>query len=555
MGDKFAVAGALREIALLMQTEGGNPFKARAYERGARAVEALSEDPETLVREGRLTGIPGIGRALAGTIEELVTTGRSAVRERLLERLPPGILELSPVLSPPRIAAIQKTLGIRTLADLEAACVAGRVRTVKGFGEKTESKILADIRALAERGEQTLMYRAVPEGEGLLHHARRHPAVVDAALAGDLRRRVESVTGLDLVLATADPEAALDHAAAFPLAAAVLQREGAALLLRLAGGLNVRVAAAPPAQYAWTLLLLTGSEAHVGKLQAAAAARGLECSAEGLRRDGRLLSAATEADVYRHLGLDYVPPGAARGRGRGGGRGGGAAAADLVAVEDIQGLVHCHTHYSDGKHTVEEMARGADALGMQLPHDHRPLPHRQLRPRADPGPPAPPVGRHRPGPGEGQGAPPAGHGVRHPGRRRPRLPRRGPGAARHRDRQRPQPAPHGRRPDDPPHRRRHAPSPLQGLGPRARPLRPAAGLRSPATSRRSWTRSRESRAAVEVNGDPHRLDMEPRWIREARKRGIRFVVSTDAHSVGALRNVRWGVDMARRGLADAGARS
>src|SRR5262245_30968788 len=145
---RFAVARALREIATLMQAEGANPFKVRAYERGARALEALGEDLETLVASGRLTSVPGIGSALAATISELVRTGTSAQLERLRQRLPPGVIELGQVLSLSRIGALHRALGIASLADLEAAARAGRIRDVKGFGPRTEQKILEDLERL-----------------------------------------------------------------------------------------------------------------------------------------------------------------------------------------------------------------------------------------------------------------------------------------------------------------------------------------------------------------------------------------------------------------------
>src|SRR5678816_3065479 len=143
-----------------MQVEGANPFKVRAYERGARALEGMPEDLGTLVREGRLTSVPGIGSALAATITELFQTGRSPQLDRLREKLPPGVIELGQVLSVSKIGALHRALGISSLADLEAAARAGRLRDVKGFGVKTEQKILADIEALHTRGTETLLHEA-----------------------------------------------------------------------------------------------------------------------------------------------------------------------------------------------------------------------------------------------------------------------------------------------------------------------------------------------------------------------------------------------------------
>src|SRR5688572_29931270 len=141
MADKFVVARALREIALLLEVDGANPFKVRAYERGARAVEVLREDVTELAREGRLTEFPGIGAALASTIAEIATTGRSAQLEKLKSRLPAGVMELAPVLSLPKIKAVHDALGVSTLEELKAAATEGRLRTVPGFGEKTEAKV------------------------------------------------------------------------------------------------------------------------------------------------------------------------------------------------------------------------------------------------------------------------------------------------------------------------------------------------------------------------------------------------------------------------------
>jgi DNA polymerase (family 10) len=529
-----------------MQTEGGNPFKVRAYERGARAVEALAEDPEVLVREGRLTRVPGIGPALAGTIEELVRTGKSSQLERLRQRLPPGVVELSPVLSLPRINALHQALGIRTLAELEAACVAGRVRTVKGFGEKTEAKVLADVRALADRGEQTLLHRAAPEGEALLEHARRHAAVLEADLAGALRRRVETVTSLDLAVAARDAGAALQHVAAYPPVAAVLKQEGETALLRLAGGLNVHVVAAPPARHAWNLLALTGSQGHLRKLQEVAAARGLEWTGDGLRKAGRLLPAKTEADVYRHLELEYVPPELREDAGEVEAAVLGRLPQDLVAMGDIRGMVHCHTRYSDGKNSVEEMAQGADALGMRYLTitDHSPtasyaggLTYDRLQRQWDD------IAR-------------AQEKVKVRLLRGTESDILADGALDYPDAILEQldiviASVHNRHRMDADQMTRRIVTAMRH--PRFKVWGHALGryvlTRPPFACHveKVLDAVAESRAAVEVNGDPHRLDMEPRWIREAKKRGIRFVISTDAHSVGAMRNLRWGVDMARRG--------
>jgi DNA polymerase (family 10) len=546
MLDRFGVARALREIAALMEVEGANPFKVRAYERGARALEGMAEDLGTLVREGRLTSVPGIGNALASTISELFQTGRSPQLDRLRERLPPGVIELHQVLSLPRIGALHKALGVGSLADLEAAARAGRIRGVKGFGERTEQKILADLEQLRTRGEETLLHEATREGEALLAHLRASPAVARAELGGALRRRRETVDRLVAVVASRTPAAALEHAARFPMAAATLEQDGERVLMRQPSGLNTEVRAVAPARFAAAWHRWTGSEGHLEKLSALARAKGLTLDERGLVRSGRRLAVKEEADVYRHLGLPFIPPELREDVGEVEAALMGELPERLVEADDIQGLVHCHTHYSDGKHSVEEMARGADALGMKYITitDHSPSAHYAG---------GLPLDRlHR----QWDDIARAQEKVKVRLLRGTESDILADGSLDYPDAVLEQldvivASVHNRFKMDADQMTRRIVAAMR---------RPQFKIWGHALGRYVLTRPpfsvhmdevldavAASRAAVEINGDPHRLDMEPRWVREARKRGIRFVVSTDAHSVNALRNVRWGVDMARRG--------
>ena len=185
--DRFAVAAALREIALLLEVKGGNPYRARACQRGAAAVEALAGDVGSLVAEERLTQVPGIGSALAAQIAELHRTGRSSMLERLRAELPPGILDLIqvPNLSVERIAALHRALGVRSLAELKAAAEAGRVRDVKGFGEKTEKKILDGIAELEARGQTLLLHEALAAGAVLQAWLYAHESATYYSVFGD----------------------------------------------------------------------------------------------------------------------------------------------------------------------------------------------------------------------------------------------------------------------------------------------------------------------------------------------------------------------------------
>ncbi|HEV7501479.1 MAG TPA: PHP domain-containing protein [Vicinamibacteria bacterium] len=546
MLDRFAVARALREIAALMEVEGANPFKVRAYERGARALEALAEDLATMVAAGKLTSVPGIGAALASTISELVLTGKSPQLERLRERLPPGVIELIQVLSLPKIGVLHRTLGIASLADLEAAARAGRLRDVKGFGERTELKILADLEQVRTRGAETLLHEATREGEALLAHLRASPAIARAEMAGALRRQAETVDRLVAVVASRSVPQALAHAAVFPAAAALLESDAERVVARLPQGLRVEVHAVAPAGFAVAWHRLTGSGPHLEKLQAIARDKRLVLDERGVTRGGRRLAAREEADIYRHLGLPYIEPELREDAGEIEAGLAGTLPGPLLRVEDVQGLVHCHTHYSDGKNSVEEMARGADALGMKYMTitDHSPTAHYAGGLPLD------------------------------------RLERQWEDIARAQEKVKVRllrgtesdiladgsldypdavldkldvivASVHNRYKMDVDQMTRRIVNAMK---------LPQFKIWGHALGRYVLTRPpfavhmeqildvvAESRAAVEVNGDPRRLDMEPRWIREARTRGIRFVVSTDAHSVTALGNVRWGVAMARRG--------
>jgi len=546
--DRFSVARALREIASLMQVEGANPFKVRAYERGARALEGMPEDLGTLVREGRLTSVPGIGSALAATITELFQTGRSPQLDRLREKLPHGVIELGQVLSVSKIGALHRALGISSLADLEAAARAGRLRDVKGFGVKTEQKILADIEALHTRGTETLLHEATREGEALLAHLRASPAVARAEVAGALRRRRETIDRLVAVAAAekGKTEDALDHAARYPASVTVLERDAARIVMRLPDGLNAEVHVPPPPRFATAWHRLTGSEGHLAKLAVVAEARGLQMDEDGLTRGGRRVSVKDEADIYRELELPFIEPELREDEGEVEAAVTGTLPTELLRVEDVQGLVHCHTHYSDGKNSVEEMARGADALGMKYMTitDHSPtafyangLPLDRLK-------------------RQWEDIAKAQEKVKVRLLRGTESDILADGSLDYPDEVLGQldvivASVHNRHKMDADQMTRRIVAAMR---------RPQFKIWGHALGRYVLTRPpfavhmekildavAESRAAIEINGDPHRLDMEPRWVRMARTRSIPFVISTDAHSVNALRNVRWGVDMARRG--------
>ena len=562
MLDKSDVARALREIGHLLEIQGENPFKVRAYETGARAVEDLSEDLGALVASGRLTEIPGIGEALAKKIAALHATGHVALLDRLRAELPPGILRLLevPDLGPRKIAALRAALGVGSLEELEAACAAGRVRSVKGFGERSERKILEGIRRLRARETRTPLGEALEVGEEILAHLRASPAALRADLAGSARRFRETVGDLDLVAATRDPAALAERFLSFPAIAEVIGRGDTKVSVRLSRGLQVDLRMVPPEDYATLLHHLTGSKAHHVKLRGLAREHGFTLSEWGLFRlpaggsgpadsepdPGDKVPVREEEDLYRTLGMQPVPPELREDAGEVEAALAGQIPEDLVRIEDVRGMVHCHTRWSDGRATVEEMARAAEAMGMEYLTitDHSRVAAYAGGLDAD------------------------------------RLRRQWEEIDRVQERVKVRLL-RGTEadiledgaldvPDDVLERldvviasihSRLTMSEAEMTRRIARAMRlPVFKILGHATGRLLGERDAYpvrieevldavagSRAAVEVNGDPQRMDLEPRSIRLARQRGIRFALSTDAHSAAGLRNLRFAVGTARRG--------
>ncbi len=538
MQDRFFIAGQLREIGRLLDVKGENRFKARAYERAARALETLDADLDLLVLNRRLTEIPGIGSALAAVIDGLYRTGKSSLLDELREQLPPGAVEMNliPGLSLKKITALHAALGVASVADLKAAGEKGLIRTVKGFGAKGEAKILAAIDKLESGDARLLLDHATDEAERLLRHVR---AAAKADIAGALRRRKESVARIQIVAAGAEPDKLIDDFLRYP-AIVHSERMDALCRARLASGAMVELHAVHDADYAASLMRHTGSKRHYARLEELARAKRLDLDAP----------AKDETEIYRHLGMHYVPPELREDEGEI-----EAALAGklppLVEYDDITGLTHCHTVYSDGKNSVEEMALAADALGMKYLTitDHSPsafyaggVDVERLKQQWEEIDRAQQKVKVRLLKGTESDIRPDGS-LDYPDEV---LARFDVVIA----------SIHQRNKMDADQMTRRLVAAMKSpfFKVWGHPLGRLIGSRPPLECRMEIVLDAiaEAKAAIEVNGDPHRLDLEPRWIRAARERGIKFLISTDAHSTVALRYLRYGVDMARRGWLTAG---
>lgn len=361
--EKRDVVRTLQEISVLLELKGENPFKVRAYEGAARALEGLTEDLETLVAEERLTEVRGIGAHIAERIAELWRTGRMKFYDELADATPPGYLDMIrvPGLGAKKVRALGGALHITTLAQLKKAAEEGRIRDLPGFGAQSEKKILAGIAVVEKGAGRFLAYDVRPVAEDLLAKLRANPSVVAAEVGGSLRRWLETVKDVDLLVATTKPAEVTKLFLASVPDAALIGSGDTKTSVRLADGLAVDLRLVRPDQFPFALHYFTGSVAHNVKIRARALDLGFSLNEYELSGK-RHAAIKTEADLFRVLGLAYVEPELRE-------DGGEIEAAEagelptLVTVEDLKGILHCHTTASDGRSSLEQMAEAAAEWG------------------------------------------------------------------------------------------------------------------------------------------------------------------------------------------------
>ena len=368
-GSTDQVVRTLREIAALLRIRGESTYRARAYDVAADRIAQVQGDLGELVRQRRLTELPGIGDALAAKISEIVQTGRSETLEELHQEYPPGILELTkvPELGPKKAQALWKALGVRDLDELERACRGQRVRHVPGFGERTEARILQAIeawRAVPPRPDRRLLGNVLPRALELLRRVRGAPGVLQAELAGSVRRACEEVADIDVVAAAKEPSSVLAA-----LGDARLARTLSPGRYELTFGpddLRLDVRVVPEEAFAAALVVETGARAHVEKLRALALARAFRLEDDGLFRANQRVLVQDEAAVYDALGLPFIPPELREDTGEIEAGLNGTRFTDLISLTDVVGVVHSHSTWSDGKSSLEEMARAARDRGLRF---------------------------------------------------------------------------------------------------------------------------------------------------------------------------------------------
>ncbi|MHC6629836.1 DNA polymerase/3'-5' exonuclease PolX [Streptomyces globosus] len=359
------VEALLREYAEMIAISGQDAFKARAYEKAARAIGGHPVDIAQLDAKG-LMDIPHVGRSIAGKVLEYLRTGRIPEVEASREAVPAGVRELTriPGLGPRKALVLHRELGISSVPELEDALRGEKLRDLKGFGERTEESIRHGIRLLRQVGDRILLDAATELAEEIVAELSRIAGCVRCAYAGSLRRMRETIGDLDVLVAADIPEPFMAALIALPATAEVVAHGAKKTSVRTASGVQVDLRVLPPASWGAGLQYFTGSKAHNIRTRELAVRHGLKLSEYGLfdAETGENLASETEEDVYARLGLPWIPPTLREDRGE-------IAAAlrgelpELLTERDIRGDLHTHTDLTDGLASLEDMAAAAAARG------------------------------------------------------------------------------------------------------------------------------------------------------------------------------------------------
>jgi len=361
------VATAFEEMADLLEIEGANPFRVRAYRFAARTLRDLPVEVGEMVAKGEdLTSLPGIGDDLAGKIKEILATGTAAAIEAQRKRVPAtltGLLRI-PGLGPKRVKRLAHELKIRSLSELQTAAQAGRVRTLAGFGEKTEQHILDALATRLAEAPRVQRAVAIPSAEALVAYLEQSSGVSRVIAAGSYRRGLETIGDLDILLTAPAGRAVMDRFVAYQEVRDVLARGETKSSVRLQSGLQVDLRVVPQDSYGAALLYFTGSKAHNVVLRQLAQQRGLKLNEYGVFRGDKPIAGETEESVYASLGLPWIPPELREGRGEIDAAKAGRLP-HLVDLQDLKGDLHAHTRATDGRNSLQEMAEAARLRGLR----------------------------------------------------------------------------------------------------------------------------------------------------------------------------------------------
>ena len=360
------VAAVLYEIGEILTIK-EDRFRSRAYLLAAQRIASLTEDVKKVKERGELDKIPGVGKSIAATIAEVLDIGQSKVLEELRESLPPGVRQLMELdgIGPKNAIRLIDVLKISSIDDLEKAAKEGRIRELKGFGEKKEQNILQSISDFRNMQTRFLLGEVLPVVDEMLKWMRESPTVLKAEVAGSFRRRKETIGDLDLLVASDDPVIASDRFISMPPVERVVSHGATKSTVFLKRHLQVDCRVVPPDAFGAALQYFTGSKDHNVKLRTLGVKMGFKLNEYGLfLRDGDILVASeTEEEIYKALGMDWISPELRENRGE------IEAAIErklpkLVKLEEVKGDLHCHSTWSDGTMTIQEVVETARGLGL-----------------------------------------------------------------------------------------------------------------------------------------------------------------------------------------------
>ena len=366
--DKRQIAHTLEAIADMMEIRGENPFKCNAHRNAARTLESLEVPLDEMIESGQLTQLKGIGHSLAEKIVEMAETNRSTAYEQLRTEIPEGVLEMLSIsgFGPKKAKAVWEQLGVKSIGELEYACIENRLVELPGFGQKTQDKILKAIAYYKKQAGRFLCDAAWETGTVLLARLRKHKKTIRAEIAGSLRRRKEIVGDIDLLASSSAPDVAMNHFLKSDGIEEVLAHGPTKSSVRMEQGIQVDLRIVADKQFPFALAYFTGSKEHNTTLRGRAKKMGFKLNEYGLfpAKSNRSKACADETAIYGQLGLAYIEPelredvGEIEAAEKG-------ALPRLVEERDIRGLIHVHSQWSDGALSIEQMGRAAKKRGYE----------------------------------------------------------------------------------------------------------------------------------------------------------------------------------------------
>jgi len=362
--DKHDISDILNEIGMLLEIKGENFFKSKAYYDAARAVELLEEDIEVLVREDKLKDIKGFGKAISQKVGELVLNGKLEYYERLKESVPPGLIEMLkiPGMGPKKVRAVYENLGITTIGELKYACLENRLLKLPGFGEKTQQKVMEGIENLGKYAGQYHFPYAKSLAEEIIKTLKMSSAVKRCSEAGSLRRRKEVVKDVDILVSSDDSNTVMELFISHPLVIQVTSRGETKSSVIIEGGIAADLRVVSDSEYPYALHHFTGSKEHNTALRHIAKQEGLKINEYGIFKGEELIECKTEEEIFNIFGMSYIPPELRENNGELEAAKNGQLP-QLIEYGDIKGIFHIHTSYSDGLNTIEELAKACIEKG------------------------------------------------------------------------------------------------------------------------------------------------------------------------------------------------